>query len=469
MALCTLVCHTLTHEIMLTIITQRLMKHGPDHKSYYHELFLRGRPDLTLAMTRLNKPGKRIPDPEGEPNFYRIAELYPLPPNPDDDVAESSPDHQNSVSENAESFENQKASSKHTESLVETPSLQTKEGCIFHETDRSPDQETPSALYPHAPTLHPFHSDQHLSKRQRNERHSYPPHGYYNPHVHQPQYLYGQSPPYPYHPSPYVHATHPHFHNPYTSPERHYQHSDYQTHHQGYPYDSYSPNQHQGYYSHGNNYATTVKGNPQQWHHGYYSHGNDATERERAAEEGLDQKKISTPQFAPSEINRNYESWGHEKNVQVQLPMMNQGSYTLHSSPAVDAESRGSHTHEYSLNSPEGLHANTKPTRYIFSAKGLRPATANDAAIAQLDDRKPPARSNRPIGSASSPLQDNLDSKESTKMSDGCQLLNDTNPFDTNIFSAEGLNLAEDYDVTIAHQLNDKKPSANGSATSGSS
>lgn len=44
------------------------MREGEDHKSYYHECFLRGRPDLTKFMTRLVNPGKRLPDPKGERN-----------------------------------------------------------------------------------------------------------------------------------------------------------------------------------------------------------------------------------------------------------------------------------------------------------------------------------------------------------------------------------------------------------------
>ena len=58
---------------------QRLQREGPDQKSYYHELFLCGKPDLTRAMKRLVNPGKRLPDPEGEPDFYAIAKKYPLP------------------------------------------------------------------------------------------------------------------------------------------------------------------------------------------------------------------------------------------------------------------------------------------------------------------------------------------------------------------------------------------------------
>ena len=45
---------------------KRLQREGADCKSYYHECFLRGRPDLVRYMTRLVTPGKRLPDPKGE-------------------------------------------------------------------------------------------------------------------------------------------------------------------------------------------------------------------------------------------------------------------------------------------------------------------------------------------------------------------------------------------------------------------
>ncbi|KAL9189898.1 hypothetical protein ACHAXT_009573 [Thalassiosira profunda] len=58
---------------------KRLLNPGPDCKSYYHECFLRGRPQLTKLMQRLVNPGKRLPDKAGEPDFYEISEKFPLP------------------------------------------------------------------------------------------------------------------------------------------------------------------------------------------------------------------------------------------------------------------------------------------------------------------------------------------------------------------------------------------------------
>ena len=63
----------------MRFILQRLQRPGPDCNSYYHELFLRGRPELTQLMARLINPGKRSHDPDEEPNFYDIAKRFPLP------------------------------------------------------------------------------------------------------------------------------------------------------------------------------------------------------------------------------------------------------------------------------------------------------------------------------------------------------------------------------------------------------
>lgn len=62
---------------------KRLHQHGPDFGCYYHECFLRGIPEITCLIRRLPaNRGKATPFAEGEPNFYRIEERYPLPPPP---------------------------------------------------------------------------------------------------------------------------------------------------------------------------------------------------------------------------------------------------------------------------------------------------------------------------------------------------------------------------------------------------
>jgi hypothetical protein len=166
------------------------MRAGPDHKSYYHELFLRGRPDLAQAITRLVNPGRRIPDPKGEPNFYEISRRYALPPDPrceqddsDDNAGEEQPRQHAERSYNPEQYANYSA--------------------------QEPVQHTPP----------PSHK----------QRHSFPPnamHGY------PPFYGYGHYPPaqYPHYPPPYPYQyphgpydpySNHHFPNPYSSPERH--------------------------------------------------------------------------------------------------------------------------------------------------------------------------------------------------------------------------------------------------------
>ncbi len=60
---------------------------GTDAGAYYHELFLRGRPRLSMLMRRQKIKGtgiKLTPNPETEPNFYNISKKRPLPAIPQD-------------------------------------------------------------------------------------------------------------------------------------------------------------------------------------------------------------------------------------------------------------------------------------------------------------------------------------------------------------------------------------------------
>ncbi|KAL3778873.1 hypothetical protein HJC23_005980 [Cyclotella cryptica] len=58
---------------------KRLLRNGPDYKCYYNQFFLRGLPDLTSHMHRLDKPGKRLPNKSEEPDLYEITCMFPLP------------------------------------------------------------------------------------------------------------------------------------------------------------------------------------------------------------------------------------------------------------------------------------------------------------------------------------------------------------------------------------------------------
>lgn len=52
---------------------------GPDRNSYYHEFFLRGKPELVKLMKRPTKMRRPQNSEATEPDFYRIAEISPLP------------------------------------------------------------------------------------------------------------------------------------------------------------------------------------------------------------------------------------------------------------------------------------------------------------------------------------------------------------------------------------------------------
>eukprot|EP00804_Cyclotella_cryptica_P000690 CCRYP_014698-RB/>CCRYP_014698-RB protein AED:0.23 eAED:0.70 QI:0/0/0/1/1/0.5/2/0/467 len=195
---------------------KRLMRAGPDHKSYYHELFLRGRPKLARLMTRLINPGKRIPDPKGEPDFYEISKDFPLPLDPHDVASDSKVDD--------------------TEENV----LQRHAPMAYnHSTHVNYAQPVPPYVMP--PLLDPT-----LSKHQRRERFSFPPDNSITyPSVFPHEHGYGHYPPSyaPYPPQPYNYPTglygepygHYHINNPYVSPERHfstpYNYNQYHGHH----------------------------------------------------------------------------------------------------------------------------------------------------------------------------------------------------------------------------------------------
>eukprot|EP00980_Cylindrotheca_fusiformis_P012409 scaffold3046_cov105-Cylindrotheca_fusiformis.AAC.8 len=58
----------------------RRISSGPDRGSYYHELFLRGKPHLQKFMRRLPKTHKKLPmKKEDEPDFYDSDKISPLP------------------------------------------------------------------------------------------------------------------------------------------------------------------------------------------------------------------------------------------------------------------------------------------------------------------------------------------------------------------------------------------------------
>ena len=63
----------------------RRITQGRDRNSYYHELFLRALPHLCKQMKRPGVAEKRPADSEHEPDFYSIAEAFPVPEKADDE------------------------------------------------------------------------------------------------------------------------------------------------------------------------------------------------------------------------------------------------------------------------------------------------------------------------------------------------------------------------------------------------
>eukprot|EP01082_Thalassiosira_pseudonana_P001281 g1715.t1 g1715 contig10:2653276-2655399(-) len=166
---------------------KRLLQEGPDHKSWYHELFLRGKPELTILMERLVNPGKRIPDKQGEPNFYNIAKDYPLPPDPPL-VAAAQIEYTSGIANNAVASYDPSNSVTHSNPKIQ---IQPHPDPFDHDsTAHLHQQHHPSSSYgnPH----HRHHS--YLSMYPYHTSHSLP-----HPYPYPSQYYLGGSHPQPYH------------------------------------------------------------------------------------------------------------------------------------------------------------------------------------------------------------------------------------------------------------------------------
>jgi len=97
---------------------------GPDKGGYYHELFLRGKPQLSTRMVRMRIKGTRIKaasNPDSEPNFYAMPPLSNLSCSPDMDG--------NETDETTDRFIK-------TEEFSTTPKFKNGSAYIFHH--RSP-------------------------------------------------------------------------------------------------------------------------------------------------------------------------------------------------------------------------------------------------------------------------------------------------------------------------------------------
>jgi hypothetical protein len=70
---------------------RRIISKGGDRNSYYHELFLRGRPYLIKLMRRPPPSSKPLADSTTEPDFNAISEERPLPEIKDGDSANEIP------------------------------------------------------------------------------------------------------------------------------------------------------------------------------------------------------------------------------------------------------------------------------------------------------------------------------------------------------------------------------------------
>jgi hypothetical protein len=74
---------------------RRIISKGGDRNSYYHELFLRGKPHLIKLMRRPPPSSKPLADATTEPDFHAISSERPLPEIKDGDTATDAVAHGN--------------------------------------------------------------------------------------------------------------------------------------------------------------------------------------------------------------------------------------------------------------------------------------------------------------------------------------------------------------------------------------
>lgn len=262
-------------------------------------------------MTRLINPGKRLPDPKGEPDFYDISRRFPLP------------EDSNYVAQNH---------SDHEQRMLSPP--------IREVPSRGPPEHNPAAPWG-------YPSD---AKRQRLDRQSIPtaqPAGF-APYGHHPGFDYGYGqyhyPPYPhpynFPPGPFgQHFGHPYFQNPHVPSE----HLPANSHHLA----------------------------QQQWSQYHSQYANDVSGTGPSRREGLDveQKHQFNPSahrhHAPSEQLE--ESANADKKPQRSYdkqnrpPVIHRGSATSEKDPSFDDTG------------PGHPRSSKMTTQYVFPSYGASP------------------------------------------------------------------------------------------------
>jgi len=161
---------------------KRLVREGPDENAYYHELFLRGRHELTSAMSRLISPGKRTPNKAEEPDFYEISRKHPLP----DPLAPATLSYEDEEVTQLPAKKRRKVSDSHNVSYHHG----------YHLNEQAPHpmptQYSHPPPYSWQPPPHPHPSSyayaqpQHLPYSQPHPHHSHPPYQYQHYYNHPP-------------------------------------------------------------------------------------------------------------------------------------------------------------------------------------------------------------------------------------------------------------------------------------------